>query len=112
VPPIPPAVEAVPEAEAAVEPATRVSGKHGRSATADHDVAVTAVGPRDLAETAKIEARADEMLAMLRADNGNPLGPVADHLTTTHSRIVAGLIGLVGVSLLGWLVMTVLGHLV
>jgi hypothetical protein len=110
-PPAPPAVEAAPQPEPAVEPATHGSGKHGRSATTDDDAAVTAAAPRDPAELAKIEARADEMLAMLKADSGNPLGPVADRLTTTHSRIVAGLIGLVGVSLLGWLVMTVLGHL-
>ena len=108
----PPAVEAVPEAELAVEALTRGNGKHARAATTYDDAAVTAVAPRDPAETAKLEARADEMLAMLKADNGNPLGPLADRLTTTHSRIVAGLIGLVAVSLLGWLVMTVLGHLV
>jgi hypothetical protein len=109
---MPPAVEAVPEADPSVEPATPGNGKHARAATTYDDSAVTAVTPRDPAEMAKIEARADEMLAMLKADNGNPLGPVADRLTTTHSRIVAGLIGLVGVSLIGWLVMTVLGHLV
>lgn len=135
--PEPPAVEAVPEAVSAVEPAveptveglTRGNGKHARAATAYDDAAVTAVDTRDPAtayddagvtavdtrdpaETAEIEARANEMLAMLKADNGNPLGPMADRLTSTHSRIIVGLIGLVGVSLLGWLVMTVLGQLV
>jgi hypothetical protein len=80
-------------------------------ATTYDDEAVTAVSPRDPAETAKINARADEMLAMLKADMGNPLGPMADRLATTHSRIGAGFIGLVGVTLVGWLVMTVLGHL-
>lgn len=114
---MPPAVEAVPEAEPAVEPATRRNGKHARAATTYDDaaltaVSLTAVSPRDPAETAKINARADEMLAMLKADIGNPLGPMADRLATTHSRIGAGFIGLVGVTLLGWLVMTVLGHLV
>jgi hypothetical protein len=125
----PPAVEAVPEAEPAVEPATRGNGKHARAATTYDDAAVTAAAPldpattyddaavtavsrRDPAETAKINARADEMLAMLKADIGTPLGPMADRLATTHSRIGAGFIGLVGVTLLGWLVMTVLGHLI
>jgi hypothetical protein len=126
---VPPAVEAVPDAAPAVEPARRGNGKHARASTTYDDAAVTAVAPRDPAEThgeaavsgasprdpaeqAKIEARADEMLAMLKADSGNPLGPMADRLATTHSRIGAGIIGLVGVTLLGWLVMTVLGHLV
>jgi hypothetical protein len=126
---VPPAVEAVPEAGPAVEPATRGSGKHARAAatyddaavtavapldpaTTYDDAAVTAVAPRDPAEKAKIDARADEMLAMLKADIGNPLGPMANRLATTHSRIGAGLIGLVGMTLLGWLLMTVLGHLV
>ena len=120
----PSAVEALPEAEPAVEPATRGNGKHARAvttyddavspldpATTYDDAAVTAVSSRDPVETAKINARADEMLAMLKADIGNPLGPMADRLATTHSRIGAGFIGLVGVTLLGWLVMTVLGHL-
>ena len=122
-PAVPPAAEAVPGTEpavdaavgAALEPAARGNGKHARAATTYDDTALTAVPavtPRDPAETAEIEARADEMLAILAADNRNRLGPVAERLTTTHSRIVAGLIGLVGVSLLGWLVMTVLGHLV
>ena len=111
-----PAIEAEPTADLTadqtVEPRTRGSGRHARAAAAYDDAALSPVGPRDPAETAKIEARADEMLAILAAENGNPLGPLADRLPTTHSRIVAGLIGLVGVSLLGWLVMTVLGHLV
>ena len=109
---MPPAVEAVPGAEPPVEPVTGGNGKHARAVTTYVDSAVTAVAPRDPAETARIEARADEMLAMLKADIGNPLGPMADRLSSTHSRIVTGVIGLVVVSLLGWLVMTVLGHLV
>jgi len=104
--------ESEPEVERAVEPVSIGNGKHARPATTYDDSAVTAVAPRDPAETAKIEARADEMLAMLKADIGNPLGPMADRLTSAHSRIVTGLIGLVVVTLLGWLVMTVLGHLV
>ena len=55
------------------------NGKHARAATTYDDAALTAVSrppcPRDPAETAEIEARADEMLAMLTADSGNPLGP-------------------------------------
>ena len=130
------------EQEPAVEPATRGNGKHARAVTTYDDAAapldpatsyddaavtalsprdpaetyddaaLTAVSPRDPAETAKFNARADEMLAMLKADMGSPLGPMADRLATTHSRIGAGFIGLVGVTLLGWLLMTVLGHLV
>jgi hypothetical protein len=117
-PAAPPAVEAVPETEPEVDaakPAARGNGKHARAATTYDDAALTAVPaatPRDPSEKAEIEARADEMLAMLAAANRNSLGPVAERLSTAHSRIVAGLIGLVGVSLLGWLVMTVLGHLV
>ena len=116
----PAAVEAVPDADPTVADPTLEqvgggNGKHARAATTYDDAALTAVPAltrRDPAETAEIEARADEMLAILAAANRNSLGPVAERLTTTHSRIVAGLIGLVGVSLLGWLVMTVLGHLV
>jgi hypothetical protein len=113
----PAAVEAVPDADPTVADPTLEqvgggNGKHARAATSYDDAVVDVVTPRDPAEIAKIEARADEMLAMLAAESSNPLGPLTDHLTTTHSRIVAGLIGLVLVSLLGWLVMTVLGHLV
>jgi hypothetical protein len=115
-PALPPAVEAVPESEPGLEPPVEPvrggNGKHARAATTYDDSAVTAVAARDPADTAKIEARAAEMLAMLKADLGNPLGPMADRLATTQSRVVTGLIGLVGVSLTLWLVMTVLGHLV
>jgi hypothetical protein len=133
--PAPPAAveaahEGTPVNEPTVAPARHGNGKHARAATTYDDLAVTAVAPhdpaerayddaavtavalRDPAETARIEARADEMLAMLKADDGNPLGPLANRLNTTHSRIGAGLIGLVGMTLLGWLVMTVLGHFV
>jgi hypothetical protein len=89
------------------------NGKHARAAkTYDESLSPSGGVPHDAATVAEIEARADEMLAMLVAERTNPLGPVAERLATTHSRIAAGLIGLVIVSLCGWLVMTVLGHFV
>jgi hypothetical protein len=118
-PPEPPTVEAGPEPEPAVEPAPR--GKHGRSATTDDDAAVpgvtgvnsaTAVAPRDPTETAELEARASEMLAMLAADTHRPLGPLAARLDSTSSRAVAAAVGAVLLLLAILLTMTLLGHLV
>jgi hypothetical protein len=126
-PPEPPVVEATPEAELTVEPAlvqerageqvgeqageqageqpAVVQGKHTRSAKAYGDAA-----PIDAAELTALEARADEMLAMLAAESNHPMGPLADRLESTSARVVAGLIGLVVLSTAGLLVMTVLGH--
>jgi hypothetical protein len=114
-PPEPPVVEAAPEPELVVEPApvpeqsgeqpAVVQGKHTRSATAYGDAA-----PLDAAGLTAFEARADEMLAMLAAESSHPMGPLADRLESTSSRVVAGLIGLVVLSTAGLLVMTVLGH--
>jgi hypothetical protein len=122
-PPDPPVVEATPETELTVEPAlvperageqvgerageqpAVTQGKHTRSTTAYGDAA-----PLDAAELTALEARADEMLAMLAAESGHPMGPLADRLESTSARVVAGLIGLVVLSTAGLLVMTVLGH--
>lgn len=88
-------------------------GRHSRSATSYHDLAAReAPTPEDQAAAADIEARAEQMLAILAAENGRPLGPWADRLDSTTSRIVVGLIGLVVLSAAGLLVMTVLGHFV
>jgi hypothetical protein len=122
--PAPPAVEDAPDGDSAVElgsdaapAATQDSagrGKHARSATTyDDDAVPREVGePRDEAAVAEAEARADQMLAILAAESGNPLGPWANHLESTTSRVVAGLVGLVVLVIAGLLVMTVLGHFV
>jgi len=115
-----PGVEA-PDGESPVDPATvpeqaggQATGRHGKHARAATSYVNAMLDgkatPHDQAEEAAIEARADEMLAMLAADNANALGPLAERLRTTQSRVVAGLIGVVAVSLVGWLVMTVLGQ--
>jgi hypothetical protein len=84
-------------------------GKHARSATSYADA--RKAGTRDdEAAAADLEARAEQMLAMLAAENGSPLGPWADRLDSTTSRVVAGLVGLVVLATAGLLVMTVLGH--
>jgi hypothetical protein len=99
------------------EPVDGGRGKHARSATAYGDAAAyadaTSYGvatPRDPAESAALEARADEMLALLAAESPHPMGPLADRLESTSARVVAGLIGLVVLSAAALLVMTVLGH--
>jgi hypothetical protein len=113
---VPPAVEAKPEVEPVVEPAvepvTRGNGKHARAATTYDEAAVTAVAPRDPAETAELEARAIEMLAMLAADTHRSLGPLAARLESTSSRAVAASVGAVLLLLAILLAMTLLGHLI
>jgi hypothetical protein len=123
-PPVaPPPLEAGPEPDPAAELAADADpgvdidqdgrGKHARSATAyDDAVPRQASAPLDEASAAEFEARANEMLAMLAAESGRPLGQWADRLDTTASRVVAGLIGLVVLATAGLLVMTVLGHFV
>jgi hypothetical protein len=129
VPPVPPeprespAIETVPDGEPAGEltadpkPAAELDedgrGKHARSATAyDDAVAREAVSPRDEAASAELEARADQMLAILAAESSRPLGPWADHLESSTSRVVVGLIGLVVLAVAGLIVMTVVGQFV
>jgi hypothetical protein len=115
------------------EPAEGGRGKHARSATSPeetlreetsydattHDVtsyaeatSYVARTPRGEAESAALEARANEMLAILAAESSHPMGPLADRLESTSARVVAGIIGLVVLSVAGLLVMTVLGHFI
>jgi hypothetical protein len=93
--------------EQVAEPAVDGRGKHARAATTYGDPA-----PLDAADLTALQARADEMLAILAAESGHPMGPLADRLESTTSRVVAGLIGLVALSAVGLLVMTVLGHFI
>jgi hypothetical protein len=114
-----PALVAEQTGEQVSEPADGGRGKHARSATTHDDAAPytestspAAKPPRDQAESAALEARADEMLAMLAAESSHPMGPLADRLESTGARVVAGVIGLVLLSAAGLLVMTVLGHFI
>lgn len=119
-PPPPSAIEPAPGGAAGPEledPAAGLDeqgrGRHARSATSYDDQATReAPAPDDEAASVDIEARAEQMLAMLAAENGRPLGPWADRLDSTTSRVVAGLVGLVVLAVAGLLVMTVLGHFV
>ena len=103
------------DAELTVGPTRPGNGKHARAATTYDDKAATAVTagtPRDPAETAKIEAQAAEMLAMLAADIDHPLGPLAARLESTSSRAVAACVGAVLLLLVILLGMTLLGHFI
>jgi hypothetical protein len=133
---VPPVAEAAPEVEVAAEVEPDVGpaavpalvsqqadeqvggrGKHARSAahaatSYDEATSYRAATPRDEAEAAALDARANEMLAILAAESSNPLGPLATRLESTSSRVVACVVGLVALVLVGLLVMTVLGHFV
>lgn len=132
-PEVEPAPVVEPAGEQVGEPAERGRGKHARSATlregtlreetlydaTAHDVSsyteATSYAtrtPRDEAESAALEARANEMLAILAAESSHPMGPLADRLESTSARVVAGIIGLVVLSIAGLLVMTVLGQFI
>jgi hypothetical protein len=117
-PPREPALVAEQTGEQAGEPTGGAGGKHARSASADdatsyaEATSYAAQTPRDAAESAAIEARADEMLAILAAESSHPMGPLAERLESTSARVIAGLIGLVVLSVAGLLVMTVLGHFI
>ena len=85
-------------------------GKHARRETTYDDAATpTALPPVDPAAAAEIEARADEMLAMLAAESRSGLHPLSGRLATKQARVVASLAGGIGLVVLGVLVMTVLG---
>jgi hypothetical protein len=132
-PEVEPAPVLEPAGEQVGEPTESGRGKHARSATlpeetlreetlydpTSHDVSsyteattYAARTPRDGPESAALEARANEMLAILAAQSSHPMGPLADRLESTSARVVAGIVGLVVLSVAGLLVMTVLGHFV
>jgi hypothetical protein len=121
-PPAAPAVEAVPqdvpapELALAEEPApadgSEGRGKHARAKTSYADAVARAGVPLDEAELAEFNARAEEMLAMLKAESGPALGSWANRLESTQSRVVAGAIVLVGLLTFALLAMTVIGHFI
>jgi hypothetical protein len=110
-----------PSAEASAEQPTeqiKRGGKHARRATADslesvHDGPLsTERRPLDEAESAELEARASEMLAMLAADTSHPLGPLAARLESNGSRAVAATVGALVLLLAGLLVMSLVGRFI
>jgi hypothetical protein len=121
-PPTPPAVEAARLEEPAPElaPAEELAaaeggegrGKHSRAKPSYADAVARAGVPLDEAELAEFDARAEEMLAMLRAESGNPLGTWAQRLDSKQARVVAGAVMLIGLLTFVLLAMTVIGHFV
>jgi hypothetical protein len=121
--PEPPAVEAEPPGEPVIEPAADAEppsvpnqdgrGKHARSAAAYDDAVVHRTGtPLDEAAYAALDVRAAEMLAILAAESSHPLGPWAQRLDSTQSRVIAGFVVAGGLLAIGLLFMTVLGQFV
>jgi hypothetical protein len=107
-----PAAVLAPTEEPAAADGSEGRGKHSRSTPSYADAVARAGVPLDEAEQAEFDARADEMLAMLKAESSSPLGPWASRLDSTQARVIAGAAMLVGLLTFSLLAMTVVGHFV
>jgi hypothetical protein len=87
-------------------------GKHARSTPSYTDAVARAGVPLNEAEQAEFEARADEMLAMLKAESRHPLGPWASRLDSTQARVLAGAAVLIGLLTFSLLAMSIIGHFI
>jgi hypothetical protein len=87
-------------------------GKHARSTPSYADAIARAGVPLDEAAQAELDARAEQMLAMLKAESSHPLAPWASRLDSTQARVIAGAVGLIGLLAVGLLAMTVVGHFI